>query len=277
MMKIDILVDLSGHTAKSRVFTTLYKPAPIQVSYLGFPNTTGIDEIDYFLSNKNLNTIDEENNFSEKLYFLDSCYRCFKPDKEIIPNLGELPMKQNKYITFGVFNDLSKINESVYQTWSEILKKVKDSKLFICRNTIIEKNIYEKFEKYGIGKSRLILDKEFDLSKYNNIDIHLDTFPYCGVTVIFDSLIMGVPTLTINGKCFASREASNINKYLGLNDFIASNRDEYVNKAIFLSNQTNLLDKLRRELRNNFYQSDFANYDKFTKELERFYKEIFIN
>ncbi|MFN4149594.1 MAG: hypothetical protein ACK4IX_01520 [Candidatus Sericytochromatia bacterium] len=87
---------------------------------------------------------------------------------------------------------------------------------------------------------------------------------------------MGVPTLTINGKFFASREASNINKYLGLHDFITSNIEEYVNKAIFLSNQTNLLNELRKELRNTFYKSDFTNYNKFTKELERFYKEIVI-
>ncbi|MFN4149595.1 MAG: hypothetical protein ACK4IX_01525 [Candidatus Sericytochromatia bacterium] len=170
---IDILVDLSGHTAKSRVFTTMYKPAPIQVSYLGFPNTTGIDEIDYFLTNKNLNSIKEENNFSEKLYFLDSCYRCFKPDEKMIPDFNELPMIKNNYITFGIFNDLSKINESVYEIWSQILHQVKNSKLFICRNTIIEKTIYEKFAKYGIERNRLILDKEFDLSKYNQVDIHI--------------------------------------------------------------------------------------------------------
>lgn len=273
--EVDILVDLSGHTAKNRTFVTMYKPAPIQVSYLGFPNTTGINEIDYFLTNQNLNTTEEQKFFVEKLYFLNSCYRCFKPDMNAVPEIHYSKNSNDNMIIFGVFNDLSKINESVYETWSEILKRVNNSKLYICRNTLIEDVIYSKFEKYGISKNQMILDKNFSLSKYNNIDIHLDTFPYSGVTVIFDSLIMGVPTLTINGDCFASREATNINKYLSLNEFIANDKYDYVNKAIILSNKKDDLKILKSQLRDRFFNSIFCNYQIFTKELENFYTFAF--
>lgn len=273
--KVDILVDLSGHTAKNRLFVSLYKPAPIQVTYVGFPNTTAIEEIDYFITNKNLNKEEEAEYYTEKLYFLNSCYRCFRHGAEILPEVTENPIFKNNYFTFGVFNDLSKINEEVLKTWSEILKQLPTSKLYICRNTLIKEVIYNKFANYGISEDRIILDSEFDLNNYNKIDLHLDTFPYNGVTVVFDALIMGVPTLTLEGKTFAGREASNINKNLSLDNFIATTKEEYINKAIYFAKNYDILKKLKKELRERYYHSVFCDYRAFTLELETFYKKVY--
>lgn len=273
--KVDILIDLSGHTDKTRIFCSLYKPAPIIVSYMGFPNTTGIENVDYFLSNKNLNDLEDNKYFTEKIYFLDSCYRCFKPSIQDSPDIKDIPYLKNNYITFGVFNDLSKINDSVIETWSIILKKVPNSKLYICRTTIIEEFLINKFNEFDIEQDRLIFDKRFSLEKYNEIDIHLDTFPYSGVTVIFDSLIMGVPTLTLKGEIFAGREAYNINLHLGLNDFISFSIEDYISKAISISKSIDKLKELKSNLRELYKKSVFCDYNNFTKSIEKAYIDMF--
>lgn len=273
--KIDILIDLSGHTAYNRVFVMAYKPAPIQVTYVGYPNTTGIDKIDYFLTNENLNSPEDDKFFSENLYFMNNSYRCF--DYHIKPkyDLLTIPYFKNNYITFGVFNDLSKINDDVLEVWGEILKNKENSKLLICRDSIIKEYYYKKFSELGIGQERIILRENFSLNVYNEVDIHLDTFPFSGVTVIFDSVTMGVPVITLKDKMFQGREAANININLGLSELVANTKEEYILKALDLSNNIKRLKYLKSNLPTILKDSVFYKHKEFTKSLEDCYKDMY--
>lgn len=273
--KIDILVDLSGHTSCNKVFATAHKPAPIQVTYVGYSNTTGIQSIDYFLTNKELNEDIDNKFFAENLYFMDNCYRCFEDYKAVPKSHPDIAFNKNGYITFGSFNDLSKINDEVIESWAEILKRTPNSKILVCRTSLIKEYFYEKFLEYGIGNDRVILDKEFSFDKYNNIDIHLDTFPFSGVTVAFDSLTMGVPILTIKGNMFQGREAYNINKTLGLNEFIAIDKEDYIKKAVALSKDIEKLRHLKLNLRNMLQKSVFFKHKEFADSLEKCYVDMF--
>lgn len=273
---IEILVDLSGHTAHNKIFAMSYKPAPVQVTYMGYPNTTGIKAIDYFLTNENLSYPEEQQFYTEKLYFTNTIYRVFRYYyTNPLPDVLNIPYFKNNYITFGSFNDLSKINDEVIKVWSEILKRKENSKLLICRSSLIEEYYIDKFREFGIEENRLIFKTKFSLKEYNEIDLHLDTFPFCGVTVIFDSLIMGVPTLTLKGDMFQGREAANINYNLGLNNLIAENKEDYINKAVEISSDIKGLKSLKNSLRNLLFNSDFCNYETFTRELEKCYQDMY--
>jgi protein O-GlcNAc transferase len=265
--KIDILVDLSGHTSRSKLFAMAYKPAPIQVSYLGYANTTGLETVDYFFTSKFLNNTDDERFFSEKLFFQDWAYRCLK-NYHKLPDVGPLPAIKNGYITFGSFNNLSKLNDRVIATWSEILQKVPRSRLLICRKEASEKILLPQFEKHGITKDRVIFENKFSYEQYNRVDIHLDTFPYCGVTVVFDSLYMGVPVITLYGETFQGREAANINHTLGLGNLAAGDEKEYKATAVSLAGNTEELSKLKSSLRKRVLDSPFSDYRDFTRRIE---------
>jgi protein O-GlcNAc transferase len=274
--KIDILIDLSGHTPRSRVIALAYKPAPVQVSYLGYPNTTGLEAIDYFLTNNILSKMEDNQYFSEKLYFLNSVYCCFKYYFDL-PKIAPSPVIKNGYITFGVYNGLSKINQVSIQVWSELLHKVPGSKLLISRKEAREDILLPKFEMHGISRNRLIFDNSFSFEKFNDIDIHLDTFPYTGSTVGFDSIFMGVPLITLYGNKFQGRVGSHINYTLGLPQLIAKDEKDYIEKAVSLANNIDELLSIKANLRNKINNSPFCDYKGFTEVIEAAYLQMWEN
>lgn len=273
--KIQILIDLSGHSAHNRLQVFSYKPAPIQASWLGYFATTGLPEIDYFFSDNYMSSNDEQKFFVEKLFNLPDIWISRLPPKLDI-NVSCLPAKINGFITFGNFGNLSKINTNVIELWSKILSLVPNSKLLIKSKQLADENLASKlqneFLNHGINQSRLILEPPSSsvgyYHAYHRIDIVLDTFPYPGGTTTFDSLWMGVPVLTLSGDRFLSRLGGSILFNSGLSDWVADNGDDYILKAVKYSSNHENLTLLRSKLRNQVLSSAIFDIKKFTKNFE---------
>ena len=266
--KINILIYISGYFAKNRFMIFKYKPAPLQISWMGYVNTMGIKEIDYIIADPILIKKDEENLYSEKVLRMPNIWNCHAGINENV-DVNNAPFKKNGYITFGCFNNPYKISEDCIKVWSKILIKIKDCKLILKGSSsdsdIAKLRILKSFEKNNIDKERIIFEKYNEmridhLKMYHNIDICLDTFPYPGVTTSFEAIWMGVPVLTKKGNNFVSRCGESINLNLNLTDFLAEDENDYIFKATSLSKNKEKIANLRQNLRDRSLKS--ALFDK---------------
>ena len=280
--KIDIIIDLMGITSENRIALFKNRLAPIQISWLGYCNTTGLRNMDYIISDRNLIYPNEENLYTEKIIFLPKIWNCHS-GFDLKRKDNPLPFKNNKYITFGSFNNFNKINNNVVETWSKILKEVTNSKLIL--KSSIKKNtekLKELFKKNDVLESITFLERtssyEDHLNTYKEIDIALDTFPYNGVTTSFEAIWMNVPVLTMKGFNFNSRCGESINKNIGLNYLIADDENDYIFKAIKLSNDTEKLITIRNKIFNELTSSSLFDKNqfslKFFKSLETVYNQL---
>ena len=273
--QIDILIDLSGHTARNRLPVFCRKPAPLQISWLGYFATTGIKEIDYFLADKWTAPEEEESHFVEKIWRLPETYWCFTEPAYNI-EVGELPALKNNNLTFGCFNNFSKLNNKVLELWINLLNTIPESRLFLKNQQLVDKQIRTElgleFTKQGIEKDRLILEgpssrKEY-LEAYNKIDIALDPFPYPGGTTTIEGLWMGVPMITKKGDRFLSRAGETIAHNAGLKDWIAEDDNDFLEKAVFHSSNLTRLAEIRSEMRINLLSSPLFDSKRFANEFE---------
>ena len=257
--KIDILIDLSGYSKGNRLEVFFNRAAPIQISWLGYLCSTGLKEIDYVIGDNNVITKKEEIQFVEKIYKLNNTWTVLsQPDIEVSVSKN-LPYLKNKYITFGSFNNILKINSKVIQAWSRILYNVLESKLILIDKRFKEKDFKEYFNKkfinYGIKKEQLIFEGHHSrsdlLEKYNSIDIALDTFPYNGGTTSLESFWMCVPVLTKKGNTFLSKCGESLNITLGLDEWICHDEIDYINKAIYMSKNIDKLQSVKNYLFDN--------------------------
>lgn len=279
--EIDIIVDLNGFSSDHRIVLFKNRLAPIQISWCGYTNTTGLTEMDYLIVDNNLVNYGEENLYSEKLIYLPNIWNCHC-GYEFERSKNELPFKKNKFITFGSFNNFNKLSDEVIEAWSLILKSVKNSRLLLKTSIISCYDIYlEKFDKYGVLNSIKFLnrDKKFDdhLYKYREIDISLDTFPWNGVTTSFESVWMNVPVITMDGYNFSSRCGASINKNLNLLELIGINKNDYVNKAVSLAKNTNKLIQIRDNLFDNALSSPLFDTKKFSDQFFSSLKKLYNN
>lgn len=253
---IQVLIDLSGHTALNRLPVFAYKPAPVQVSWLGYFATTGLPEMDYFLGDPYVSPEEEAANFTERIWRLPETWLCFTPPHT--PHvIGPLPSLSNGFTTFGSFGNLSKMGDQVVRLWSQILKRAPGSKLYLKSKQLADSDTlrltYERFAAEGIEPSSLILegpsgrDQYFEC--YNRVDMILDTFPYPGGTTSVEALWMGVPVLTLKGHRFLSRLGESIAHNIGNPAWIAADEAGYVDKALHLSSNQRTLSDLRCTLR----------------------------
>ncbi|RZD15981.1 MAG: tetratricopeptide repeat protein [Candidatus Acididesulfobacter guangdongensis] len=282
---INILLDLSGHTRFNRLPVFAYKPAPVQASWLGYPASTGVKEIDYFIGDYYTSPKSEESHFNEKIYrFQNSCI-CLAPPCEA-PKVGMLPALRNRFITFGCFNNLAKINDEVIAIWSEILLQIPAARLFLKTKQLGNKNVqdilFKKFNDNGVAEpaKRLILEGASPraelLASYNKIDIALDPFPYNGGVTGAESVYMGVPILTLKGDRFVSRVGESIANNVGLSKFIAQNKEEYIKKAKDNSLDIAELADLRANLRNISLRSSLFDGARFAKDFENAMADIWM-
>jgi len=272
--RINVIIDIAGHFARNRFRILKYKPAPIQISWMGFVNTTGIKEIDYLIADPNLIKENEEYFYTEKILKLSKIWNCHSGlDQDL--EISDPPILKNNFITFGCFNSSSKISERCIYVWSKILSQVKNSKIIIKAQSkdseIAHNKIVNKFSNHNIDKNRILFqnyqkEKNDHLKMYNLIDISLDTFPYPGVTTSFESVWMGVPVLTMRGSNFVSRCGESININLGMHEFIADSEDDYILKAIEFSKNFNKIIELRGLLRNKALNSPLFDTNMFGKE-----------
>lgn len=278
---IDILVDLGGYT-HLKTYVNLYKPAPIIISYLGYLNTLGMEEVDYILADRFSIPEDKAYLYTEKPLYLDKGYQIFINKK--LPNIEENPFKKNGYITFGSFNCTSKFNDAIIYLWSKILKQIPDSKLLIYRMQLTKKIIRylkEKFEKRGITSDRLIFSShKYDThyKAYSLADISLDPYPFSGMSIAIETALMGVPTISLLGEGLQSRGAGRINHILNFDEFNSNNGEDYVKSACELASNKNKLIELRTSLRDKINESDLRiNGKEFTQDLENKYEKVWVD
>ena len=257
--KIDILIDLSGYTKGNRLEVFFNRAAPIQISWLGYLCSTGLKNIDYVFGDNNVITKKEETQFVEKIYKLNNTWTVLSQPDFKIPVSKNLPYLKNKYITFGSFNNILKVNSKVIQAWSRILCNIMESKIILIDKRFKERDFKEYFINlfinHGVKKEQLIFEGfhyRSDLfEKYNSIDIVLDTFPYNGGTTSLESFWMCVPLLTIKGNTFLSKCGESLNITLGLDEWICHDEIDYINKAIYMSQNIDKLQSVKNYLFDN--------------------------
>ncbi len=279
--KVDILVDLKGHTGGSRFEIPALRPAPVQVNYLGFPGTSGADFIDYFITDKIVTHTQEIPFYSEKLVFLPYSYQVNDNQQPISSNLYQkadfdLPAKA---FIFCSFNMTYKITPKVFDAWMRILKAVPGSVLWLLEKTGQDKiNLKKEAKKRGVIPSRLIFStgirKEQHLARLQLADLCLDTFTCNGMTTTSDSLWAGVPVITLRGKHFASRVSASLLTAISLPELITHSPKEYENLAIKLTKNPKKLNALRSKLAANRLTEPLFDTQKFTQYLEKAYSQM---
>ena len=276
--EIDILFDLSGHTSGNRLPILAYKPAPVQISGIGYMNSTGLNCVDYFLSDETCaaNIDAMQNYFIENLVCMTHSHFCYTPLKNF-PAPKNPPCLSNGFVTFGCFNNFSKVTDSILKAWKKILDAVPNSKL-ILKHRIFDTDEGKKFvstrlKNLGIKINRVEmrgLSADY-LEEYNEIDIALDTFPYNGGLTTCEALYMGVPVVTLYGERHGTRFGLSILKNIALEELAAATFEEYISRAVVLAADTDLLKNLRENLRETMTNSPLMNAKEYVKELEEFY------
>ena len=273
---IDILVDLSGHTSGHRLRVFARGAAPVQVTYLGYPSTTGISAIDYRITDPVVDPHDADAYYTERLIRLPHAMWCYAPDPEM-PEAGRLPALSNGGITFGSFNYFAKINGEVIATWAELLARIPSSRLVVTRipGPKTANAFREQFRARGISAERLelhgILPRAGLRELFTKVDIALDTFPYAGTTTTCDVLWMGIPVVTLAGDTGASRSGASLLRAVRLGDLVASSMTDYVDTAARCAADRARLARLRDDLRARMRSSTLIDAPTFTRNLEAAY------
>lgn len=271
---VHILVDLTGHTANNRLRVFAAKPAPVQVSWLGYPNTTGLSTIDYRITDDIADPEGADCFYSEKLMRLASGFLCYLPPKDA-PPVSERPHIRNRFITFGSFNSIPKISPELVAVWAAVLKRVKGSEILLKSKYLADPTIRSRclglFAEFGIRPERIKLlgaepSMNEHLNRYAEMDIALDTFPYNGTTTTCEALWMGVPVVTLKGDRHSGRVGASILSHVGLNEFIAVSSDEYVNIAVRAAHNIDSL--VLNSVRERLLASPLCNGDLFARSFE---------
>ena len=278
---IDIIIDLNGYTLGNRLNIFANRVAPIQMLWLGYCNSTGLKNMDFLISDKNCIKKNEEHLYTEKIIYLKNIWNTmYLPEN--LPDIEGLPYNTDKVFTFGSFNNFQKISSKTILIWSKILNNTNSRILLknsIMDNEEINLNLKEKFLKNKVREDKVCIlnfkkNNSDHLSLYNQIDLALDTFPYNGVTTTFESLLMGVPVLSLKGFNFNSRCGESINRNLDLENFIAENEEDYYLKALNNYNNKKHLSDLRKTLRKKVMLSPLLNDKEFNKTFSENLKTI---
>lgn len=273
--EVDILVDLSGYTDGARLDIFARKPAPVQVTWLGYSGTTGVPGMDYILADRWVAPDGADDEFSEKVWRMPDSYLCFgTPDW---PMAGDLPARRKGRVTFGSFNNIGKVGERTVRCWLDVLRAVPGSHLVIksSKGGVQARldELQQQFVSEGIESSRLhfidrVPDRAAHMALYEEVDIGLDPFPYNGTTTTCEALWMGVPVLTLRGQSFVSRVGESLMQSVGLADWIAADAGDYVDRAARLAANLDELAALRGSLRQRFATSPLGDAPRFSRNFE---------
>lgn len=275
--RIDIMVDLAGHSSENRLPLFAQRVAPVQVSWIGYPDTTGLTTMDYRLTDSKADPPGmTEHLHTEELIRLPDSFLCYRPGSDF-PDLNALPALQNRFITFGSFSNFIKVTPDIIDLWAQILAAVTDSRLVLRSRGMTEirfrKDILPIFERHGVtreritilGHARSVID---NLQDYHQLDIALDTFPYHGTTTTCESLYMGVPVVTLAGHSHVSRVGCSLLHSVRLEELVADSPEQYYSIAVNLANSPELLKMLRNSLRTRLQASPLTDNVTFTRNLE---------
>jgi protein O-GlcNAc transferase len=279
--KIDILVELNGQTANNRIAVMYYRPAPIQVSYLGCPGTSGADFIDYIITDSIVTPQEDQAYFTEQFAYLPHTYQATNDAQTVSKQM----ITKSQYglpedgIVFCCFNQTYKIDETCFSVWVSILKTTDDSVLWLYSDSsIVKDNLIQAAIQKGLDPNRLIFAKRVPkpeyLLRHTLVDLALDTLLYNGHTTTSDALYMGIPVVTLKGKSFASRVSSSLLTAIGQTETITSTLQEYESLAIELANTPEKLQHLKENLTNNKKTHPLFQTLKFTQSLEQLYQKM---
>ena len=281
--EIDILVDLSGHTAGNCLPVLAYKPAPVQISGIGWFNSTGLKTVDYFLADYYTDPVGMNDEFfTEKLLRLPHSHFCYMWHDAPLPP-SPAPYRQNGFVTFGSFNNFSKVTDEMLALWSQILARVPHSRLFLKAGIFNTEDgtrrALARLEKAGIDRSRVLigrLEKDY-LKEYGKLDIALDTFPYPGGGTTCDALYMGVPVITLVGRRHNARFGYSLLMNMNLAELCAENEQEYIEKAVALAGQPERITEYHQTLRRRMRESPVMDDGMYMAELECLYQAVWQN
>lgn len=277
---IDILVDLDGHSGPNRLPVFARRGAPIQITWAGYVGTTGLDAMDYLITDSRQTVDADLPLMTEQPVYMPGNYVTLAPI-DSAPAVGSSPSQENGFVTFACFNGLDKINEAVVTVWADVLKAVPGSQLrlvtFDLADATVRARIEQMFAEHGISADRLRLKGKLSradlLAAYNTIDIALDPFPYSGGLTTLEALWMGVPVITKrDGDRFASRHSTTHLTAVGLTEFIADDAEDYVARAVSLAADADRRANLRVTLRETMRSSPLCNGAAFTQALENAYR-----
>lgn len=278
--KIDLLVDLTGHIGENRTLVFARKPAPVQVSYIGYQNTTGMRAIDYRLTDDYADPPGKTDRYyTEQLVRLPTTFFCYQPSADA-PEVGPLPALERGYVTFGSVNNFAKVTPEVLKTWAEILLQVPRAKLVVLADMVdsLARYLRETFAGHGVGPERLELINRLSRPDYlkliTRLDVTLDPFPFDGHTTTCDCTWQGVPVVTLSSHSYASRFGASGLKTLGLDELIAGTRDAYKHIAVELAGDLDHLGHLRSTLRQRMAGSPLLDFETFTRNLEAEYRRM---
>jgi predicted O-linked N-acetylglucosamine transferase (SPINDLY family) len=279
--RIDILVDLSGHTAHNRLGILAWKPAPVQVSWLGYWASTGLATIDYILVDPHSLPPDEVADYVEQPWYLPDTRLCFTPPHDAA-GLAPPPALRNGYVTFGCFNNPVKINDAVAALWARILQSLPDSRLLLKAKQFVDPSFADRmrgrFAAHGIDTGRILLQPETPrtayFAAYNEVDIALDPFPFTGGTTSVDGLWMGVPLITLRGDRMIAHQGESILHNIGMDDWIADDAERYIEIAQARGADLKRLAHLRGELRTRLLHSPLCDAPRFAVHLATAFKTM---
>ena len=277
--RIDILVDLAGHTAGNRLLSFARKPAPVQVTWLGFPNTTGLSAMDWRLTDGFAEGPEDLDAacYAERQYRLPSTFLCYRPD-EAAPPVAPLP---DGPVVFGCFNSPAKVNPEMIGLWARLLKRIPGSRLLLKNYAVADpanrRRLLDLFGSAGIESDRVDLVLKMSsfqehMALYHRIHIALDTFPYHGTTTTCEALWMGVPVMTLAGTEHRSRVGVSLLSQIGLSDWVADCPENYVEQAVRLAAEGEGLREIRSSMRGRMRASPLMDEAAFARDVEDAYR-----
>jgi predicted O-linked N-acetylglucosamine transferase (SPINDLY family) len=279
----DILIDLDGHSVNNRLAVFAHRAAPVQISYLAYPCTTGVRAMDYYLADTITDTDADTEVYSETLVRMPPPFFTYRPRTDA-PGVASLPATRNGYVTFGSLHALSRLNDQVLAAWARILRHVPAARLMVFRTHLTDRFIHHLhgfFETRGIAPERIICRSRPDndahyLAMCSHIDIGLDTFPWSGHTTACELLWMGVPTLTLRGTRHAGRMVTSLLHCCGLDEWISVSVDDYIARAISWAGRLDDLSRLRATMRSRMQHSPVMQEQghSFTRTFERTLRDI---
>lgn len=278
--EIDILIDLSGHTANNRLVVFAHKPAPVQATWLGYLNTTGLDAMDWRITDVYASPegpLDKLH--SERLFRLPRSQWCYQPPAQY-PDVSSPPSLANGFCTFGAFSTPAKINDEVIKLWSGVLRAVPRSRLVVATSSLkgIPDELRQRFRQAGIENNQveILPARGFDdyLRLHESVDVVLDTFPYTGGTTTCHALWMSTPVISLVGDTATSRGGASLLQNVGVPELIAETREQYVAIAVQLAQEPDVLTSLRSSLRERMHSSTLTDAVAFTRHLESAYRTM---
>jgi predicted O-linked N-acetylglucosamine transferase (SPINDLY family) len=277
---IDILVDLGGHSGIPQLAVFAQQPAPVQATWLGYLNTTGMTRIHYRISDRHADPPGLTDPYhTETLVRLPHSQWCYRPFISVA--CAEMPpFVRNGHVTFGSFNQALKISQTVRRLWTEILERLPDSRLVVLGVEAgrAQSDLVADLAGAAVDRARITVLPYASLQDYfewfNSVDIALDTMPYSGGTTTCDALWMGVPVVTVPGTRPSSRSTASILSTAGLPEWIASSPEDYVRLAVDFARDEALLAGLRKSLRERLRQSPFMDEERFVRDLEAAYRQM---